>query len=385
MVQVTQHAVRVYGSAAYKPNNSSDVMQLRPITLDPYILDDMGSQGRAFIYLGAPVAWVKDASEIRQAIGHMILSMLSGTPLSPDPELRIKEAMEAIDTDKGWQDPWYVTIVLEQDFTVPDDAITGNEYLWLDSDIPVYARAENYQQITTPHLDRLATLASTIVASDAFEEVVVANHVFFSTAGRRTFGWPQLHTSVNAQISHSLDNLDFAAIEARLRQATMLTKSAFDWLDLVIPWWLAGLREQDSWRAFVQLFAGLELLHSRLVKRYYSRVIGSSHITASDLASRKTSPILSSLFNQKDVRTTTPCSKLFHRGEFAILALALFPTQADADFNVFESIKKVRDAVAHGEQTIEKTTFPLLELRTLFGRYLDAAIQEHLTPSAATP
>ena len=165
----------------------------------------------------------------------------------------------------------------------------------------------------------------------------------------------------------------------------MLTKSAFDWLDLVIPWWLAGLREQDSWRAFVQLFAGLELLHSRLVKRYYSRVIGSSHITASDLASRKTSPILSSLFNQKDVRTTTPCSKLFHRGEFAILALALFPTQADADFNVFESIKKVRDAVAHGEQTIEKTTFPLLELRTLFGGYLDAAIQEHLTPSPATP
>ncbi len=385
MPQVTQHAVRVYGSSAYKDHNSQGEQQTQQIALDPYSLNDFGTQGRALMYLGTPPAWVKEASALRRIMGRMFLGWLTGTPVPENSDKGIAEALQVFDTTQQWQDIWYVTLVIEQDIIVPDTAIIDNEYMWLDGDIPVYAMAEKFQQITSPHLDRLATLASTIVSPDAFEKVVISDYIFFSAPGRKTFGWPESHASFHGQVSRSLESLDVKALETRLREGISLPFDALEWLNVVTPWWLAGLCEQDSWRAFAQLFAGLELLHSRLVKRYYPRIVSSSRIVGSDLAARKTSPILNTLFNQKNLALITPCSKLHQRGEFAVLALALFPRQADADFDAFTSIKSMRDAVAHGEQTVNATLFPVNELRSLFKRYLDAAIEEHLTPPPPTP
>lgn len=385
MVQVTLKAVRVYGSAAYKNDVAQSELPTHLITLDPYRIDDAGNQGRALIYLGSPVLWVKEASRIRQAIGYIVLNWFRGISVQSDSDTAINQALQELDFTKQWQDSWYVTIVLDQDVDFPDEAILNNEHVWLDSNPNAYEQADNFERVAVPHLDRLAVLASTVIVPDALETVIMADHVFFATPDRRAFGLPKSHLSARLQVSHALNNLDLSALEMRLRMCATLTKDALEWLDLVTPWWLAGLREQDSWRAFAQLFTGLELLHSRLVKRYYPRVVGSSRIVGSDSASRKTTPILAALFDDRDWKAVKACSKLPQRGDFAILALALFPRQADADFNTFMSIKHVRDAVAHGEQKVDATTFPVSELRSLFGRYLDAAIQEHLSSPIASP
>jgi hypothetical protein len=384
--QVIQRAVRVYGSAAYKDHNSQGELQTQQITLDPYLLDDLGTQGRALVYIGAPVAWVKEASALRRVMGHMFLSWFTGTPVPADSEKGIAEALRQFDTTQQWEDIWYVTLVIEQDIMVPDTAIIDNTFMWLDGDVPVYTMAEKFQQITLPHLDRLATLASTIISPDAFEKVVISDQVYFSSPGRKTFGWPESRANFHAQVSRSLDSLNLKTLEKRLQAGTSLPSDALEWLKLVTPWWLAGLRERESWRAFAQLFTGLELLHSRLVKRYYPSVVNSARVASSDLTSRQSTPILLAIFDQKtNWKTLKACGKLRQRGEFAVLALSLFPSQADSDFNTFMEIKEVRDAVAHGEKTIDSTTFPVNELRSLFERYLDAAIQEHLAPPLVTP
>ena len=163
-----------------------------------------------------------------------------------------------------------------------------------------------------------------------------------------------------------------------------LAYDALEWLDLVTPWWLAGLREQDQWRAFVQLFTGLELLHKRLARRYYGRVVVSERVITSDRATRQYTPVLSVLFDATG-RNVRSRRDLHQRGEFAVVALALFPLEADADFAIFENIRDLRNDVAHGDKTISLTTFPVSELRSLFGRYLDAAIQEHLSPPIVSP
>ena len=185
--------------------------------------------------------------------------------------------------------------------------------------------------------------------------------------------------SFSAQVSRSLESLDANALEARLCGSMALAHDVLEWLDLVTPWWLAGLREQDQWRAFVQLFTGLVLVPKRLARRYYSRVVVSERVITSDDATRQHTAVLSVLFDAAG-RNVRSRRDLHQRGEFAVVALALFPLEADADFAIFENIRDLRNDVAHGDKTISLTTFPVSELRSLFGRYLDAAIQEHLSP-----
>ena len=101
MVQVIQHAVRVFGSAAYKDHNSQGELQTQRITLDPYPFDDVGTQGRALVYLGSPVFWVKEAGGLRRVLGHVFLGLFVGTTPTSDAEQRIAEALQAIDSSSG--------------------------------------------------------------------------------------------------------------------------------------------------------------------------------------------------------------------------------------------------------------------------------------------
>src|SRR5262249_12447037 len=155
----------------------------------------------------------------------------------------------------------------------------------------------------------------------------------------------------------------------------------FTWLEIVIPWWLTALREEDPWKAFMQLFTGLELLHTSLVRRYYGRVTQSPSVRTANQAALQRSPVLAALW-ETDPKTKRSwvCARkdLSDRGEFAVLALALFPAQADADFATFDQIKSLRNAVAHGSRTIAQTSFPVSDVRELFQRYLDAALAEQL-------
>lgn len=374
-MKITQKAVRVYASAAYKDTSPHKELTHVPLTLEPLHLTGDANPARALVYFGEPVPWVLEAFQIRRIIGRWWLNTtFRGMPLPTDPDTAIAEEISQINLGESWHDPWYVTIVVEQDIDVTDSGITDYQYVWLVDDI--WERASRFQMIAVPHIDRLALLASTAMSIAAFEKVVIEDHVYFAAPGRRTFGLPEPRMSARLQVSRPLHSLDEEALERRLHAALDLTPSDLGWLDRVTPWLLAGLREEDPWKAFMQLFTGLELLHEGLVKRYYDRVVGSGCVHGSDLASLKSTPVLAALLNRKQTKISSR-RDLSQQGEFAVIALALFPLDADADFETFVRIKRLRNDVSHGDRTFAETTFPVSDLRKLLTRYLDAAIQEH--------
>src|SRR5262249_12025481 len=81
-MKVAQKAVRVYSSNAYTAPTVGQAKISQPIVIEPFPLDGMNADGRALVYLGAPVAWVKETLSIRQAVGSIILNLFVG--LSPD-------------------------------------------------------------------------------------------------------------------------------------------------------------------------------------------------------------------------------------------------------------------------------------------------------------
>lgn len=367
---VTQKAVRVYKSAAYSGAGPNE----EPITMGSFLLDESAVPARAVLYLGNAVSWVQEASRIRQVVGNLILNWLRGVPVPQDIDSAIEKALPDAEATERWQDGWYVTIVVEQDFDVQDDAVAHKQFVWLSDDY--FERARRFKVAASPYLDRFALVASTVISPDAFEKVVIPDHVYFASAGKRTFGVPEPRMTAQAQVTRILQAGDVRSLEDRLRASGVLAEEGRIWLDIVAPWWLSGLREPDPWKAYMQLFTGLELLHEYLVKRYYDRVVNSRRVHGRDIAGLKATPVLDALLDMGKTKISSR-NDLSPHGEFAVVALALFPQEADADFDTFVRIKRLRNAVAHGDQTIEETTFPVVDLRELLCKYIGAAIREH--------
>ena len=378
-MQVTLNAVRVYGSAAYLGTTPEQQPALLTIPVGTYVLDTTGTQGNATIYLGPPVPWVREASLIRRAIGHFNLEWFRGSPFPTDPDAAIAAAIAQPDAAATWQDSWYVTLVLAQDVDVPTSAFLDKQYVWFVDD--PFDRAQKFLQLASALLDRLALLSSTILAPDAFERIIIADHVYFTAPGRIAFGLPEGGMTARLQVSKPYSALDVNALKGRLQASVSAPSDVFTWLEIVTPWWLMGLREEDPWKAFMQLYTGLELLHTSLVQRYYPRVRQRPAVRIANQAALQRSRVLAALWKtDPQAKPLRLCARkdLNDRGEFAVLVLALFPAQADADFAVFERIKKIRNKVVHGHQTIAQTSFPVSDVRELLRRYLDAALVEQM-------
>ena len=356
-MKITQKAVRVYESRAYVATSPDQELPNAPITLEPITLDSGGTPVRS-VYLGEIPQWILDARQIRQALGYLFLNWFRGISITLDSDSAIADALTQIQP-MPHDDAWYVTVVVAQDFDVPDETINDNQYVWFVDD--TFGRADSFQMVASPYIDRLALLASTVMTSDAIGKIIILDHVYFTAPGKKAFGLPVGDGRLT--VSKPLSALNIAGLENRLRCGSTLTQDAISWLAIVTPWWLARIQEADPWKAFIQLFTGLELLHNRLAKRYYDHAMKCDRVRMSDLATRKGTPILAALlYNNdpnKDPMKLRSRRDLFWRGEFAVTALALFPQVADADFAAVARIKDLRDNVAHGKITLAETTFPL--------------------------
>jgi hypothetical protein len=263
-MKATQKAVRVYASNAYATPSPDQQQSSSPIVLEPFPLNDEGAQGRALIYFGSSVDWIKKALAIRQAVGTIGLNWLSGVSLDHDPDEAIRAALAQNEADQTWQNAFYLTIVVEHDIEAPDSNLIKRDFLWLD---PRFEQASQFEQIASPHLERLAALVSTSVAPDVFNNVLMDDHIYFAAPGRRTFGFPNWTMKVTAHITRTLESLDVQTIERRLHRSARLGSKELEWLKPVIPWWLAAQSESDPWKAFVLLFTGFGLLHKGTFRR----------------------------------------------------------------------------------------------------------------------
>jgi len=385
---VTQQAVRVYASAAYTDEHNTprlDLLGGQPVEITPYLLDGSGAYGRAKVYLGAPVPAIVEGSLIRQAIGYKLLEWFTGQPLRGDPERMIDDGLAEIDATKQWQADWYLTIIVEQDVEISDEHSVDNKYVWFVDD--TYERGRSFLDVASPHIDRIATLAATVLAPQTFGDVALTDRVFFSAPGRKTFSLPESNLSANGQVRTLVQYLDLSNLNSRLQASSQLSDETTETVKAVTFWWLSGLKEKDLWRAFMLFFIGFELLHGRMGRRCYDRAVTCPYMQGSDQVTREMTPVLNALLSKKKatVGQVIPKGQLDESdaAEFAAMALALLPARADADFDTFSRMKTLRNSVTHGKRRINEVTFPVHELRDLLGVYIGAVVNDDIVACKA--
>jgi len=317
--------------------------------------------------LGAPPESILRANQVRRAIGHVVLHGLFGR--APDPETERELLIEkALEEDAGGPAAsdynWYVTIVLERLANVAGGSVANRRYLWLDvgeatrleTELLAYAR---------PYIDLLATGLTTLLDWTFFEEVTLEDRVFFSVPGHESFGLPELSVSASASVIKSGGSLDVGRLRQLLQGVASLPQSERLWLSSANHWHLAALRERDPWKRFLWSFLAMEILTNKLAAKLYDEVIRKLRVEGKEDGAVEPALVADVL---------VPKKKLSLVGNFAIVALAIFPDSAMEDVEAFRKVNTARNRLAHGDLKEERD----LATPTLLGllqRYMAAAMQ----------
>lgn len=337
-MRITLQAARVYGSESQYGPTPRLCPGSGSIALDGY--PERGE--RSWILLGAPPESILGADRVRRAIGRVALA--GGFGKAPDPraqrDMLIEQALEGQDAQAAQEPNWYVTVVVEREIDLPEGFVRDSKYLWVEE-----RKAEelqtDFRSYASAHLDVLATCASTIIDCAFFEEVIVADRVFFCAPGRESFGLPSFSVGAIGVVTKSpLESLALTELERRLHGAAKLPRGKHQSLDTVARWHVAAIAERDPWKRFFWSFVALEVLTNRLFA-----AMGTPTKGKMDLADR-----------------------------FKLVALWLFPDRAASDLADFRRGKKARDDLAHGRPR-EMGRLPVVPVRSLLERYLDAGVQ----------
>jgi hypothetical protein len=342
-VRMTLQAARVYGSESQYGPTSRRCPGSGPIALDGY----PASPERSWILLGAPPGFILRADRVRRAIGRV--SLAGGFGKAADPraqrDMLIEQALEGEDVQPARQPNWHVTVVVEREIDLPEAFVGDSKYLWVEERKAMELETD-FRSHASPHLDLLATCASTIIDSGFFEEVIVNDRVFFCAPGRESFGLPEFSVgAIGVVIKAPLESLALTEVERRLHAAAKLPGDKRQRLHTVARWHLAAIAEHDPWKRFFWSFLALEVLTHKL-------------------------------FAAKGTPTK---GKMELADKFNLVALWLFPDRAASDLADFRRAKKARDNLAHGELS-DVRELPIGAVRSLLERYLDRAVADLLPP-----
>ncbi|HHT9135513.1 MAG TPA: hypothetical protein ACFYD2_11500, partial [Candidatus Avalokitesvara rifleensis] len=182
-MKITLQAVRIYGSKSQYGSTPRFCPSDGPIILDSF----PGKTERSFIYLGTPPELILRANKVGKAI-----RILFGKALNPEANrdaLIEKELGELTDFPVSDYN-WYITIVVEREVDVTDADMTDSKYLWLRWERALEIE-KDFEFYAFPHIDLLATYASTIIKPTFFEKVIIDDYIFFLAANREPFRLPR--------------------------------------------------------------------------------------------------------------------------------------------------------------------------------------------------
>lgn len=242
---VTVQAVRAYGSSDYYGPSPRSVPDGNPIAISEY----PRARHRTLIYFGTLPTAVVRANRVRLAIGRLMLdSLFGGHDAEMLPDDRIDRYLASDEESRvGTDHNWYVTFVVEKALDVEGAAIGAGRYMWLAPDT-TNKQIEATLDYASDGMDRLAAVASTVIDPGMFEDLVIGDRVFFSLAGRETFGLPEATGA--AMLSVGRQTMPLADLDGRLRKAASASSGRRAWLSSVQDLHLVALRERDPWKRF---------------------------------------------------------------------------------------------------------------------------------------
>jgi hypothetical protein len=359
-------SVRVYGSNSQYGKEP----QQNPYG-EPIILKDSPSDGEVVeVLFGEPHKLNFEAHRRKTALANVILDMTFGRRITISDEYTFDDAIRdqlanehTVPVPKSYS--WYVTISLQRDIEVNDQFITKSEFPL--AKIPDETKFREFRNYATPYINQIASIISTVLGAEFFENVLF-DEVLFSSANGIVTRLPELQDfkmSGRMSVSRPIESFDGAGLRALLTSERLQRYAKNGWLDSVVYWHSATLNEPDHWKAFQYAFLSLEILIHKVNNRLYSSVRDSF------------------VFKQRDgeLMLGLPMADLFGSEErlslvakFCIVALGLSPGTADADIQAFKSAKDTRDKFSHGNIR-DESDLPLHAVRDLSTRYLEAVFR----------
>jgi len=332
-VIVIVQAIRAYGSSDYYGLSPRQVPDENPLIIDRF----PKPRHRTLIHFGLLPTDIVRGNKVRLAIGRFMLDgLFGGHDADTLPDERIDRYLQGDDgTQSDTGHNWYVTFVVEKEIDIEDTAIGVGRYVWLDHGT-LDTQIEAILDEAPYYIDLLAAHASTVIDPRMFEDVVLSDRVFFSLAGRETFGLPVAKAS--ATLSVGRQTIPFSDLDKCLRKVANASASSHSWLSSIPDVHLAALNERDSWKQFYWSFAVLEMLCRKLAPR-----IEGPGIDRTDRALRD---------------------------DFAVLAHHLFPQHADEDVALFAALVKLRNKIHSGGTIPEGSIVPIRDLHL---KYFSAA------------
>lgn len=359
-------SVRVYGSQSQYGKEP----QHNPLGESITVKDFPSDRDVVEVLLGEGPKDRFEAHRRKTALANVILDMVFGKKIEISEQYTFDDAIRdqlanehTVPPLKNY--PWYVTISIQRDIEVNDELISQSEYPL--AKIPDETNFREFQQYASRYINCIASIVSTVVGIEFFENVLFDEVLFSGPNGivTRVPESEDFKMSARMSVSSPIESLDLAGLRALLtcERLQQLTKES--WLDSVVYWHSSTLNEVDHWKAFQYAFLTLEILTHKVSKRLYNNVRDSLALQLPDGELLSTLPATDLLGNE---------DRLSLLAKFCIMSLGLSPKTAEADIRAFRIAKAARDRLSHGDIR-DKRDLPLHTARDLSTRYLEAVFR----------
>lgn len=333
-------SVRVYGSNSRYGREP----QQNPCG-EPIILKDSPSDEEVVeVLLGEPPKLSFEAHRRKTALANVLLDMTFGRRITISEEYTFDDAIKdqlanehTVPVLKNYS--WYIKISVQRDIEVNDELITTSEFPL--AKIPDETKFREFRDYAAPCINYIASIISTVVGTEFFEDVLF-DEVLFSGANGIVTRLPELQDfkmSGRMSVSSPIESLDLHGLRALLTSERLQRYAKNGWLDSVVYWHSATLNERDHWKAFQYAFLSLEILIHKVNKRLYSNVRDSFAFKQRDGELLFGLP-MADLFGSED--------RLPLLAKFCVMSLGLSPSTAEADVRAFKNAKEARDRFSHG-------------------------------------
>jgi hypothetical protein len=359
-------SVRVYGSHS----RYGEEPQQNPHS-EPIIVKDFPCDGEVVeVLLGEPPKISFEAHRRKMALANVVLDINFGRRTTISEEYTFDDAIRdqlanehTVPVLKNYS--WYVTISIQRDIEVNDEFITESEFPL--AKIPDGTKFREFQDYATPYINHIASIVSTVVGTEFFENVLF-DEVLFSGANGIVTRLPEFQDfkmSGRMSVSSPTESFDLPGLRALLTSERLQRYAKNGWLESVVHWHSATLNEPDHWKAFQYAFLTLEILIHKVNKRLYSNVRDSFAFKLPDGELLVRLP-MADLLGSED--------RLSLLAKFCVMSLGLSPSTADADIRAFKNAKDARDRFSHGDIR-DESDLPLHTVRDLSTRYLEAVFR----------
>jgi len=348
---------RIYATNNYycDPENSNEIKSLELHTIDNF----PGNEWRLKYYFGKVP---EDIIYAKNRLDGFSLVSLKALTNSLDKNKTGKEQLEDCiveiqsNSDFFTKYKWYTTLVIEKsinpfEYGIIDPNGEFNSLKFLDYLTKINDKI-NFSEI----FNKVAFCLMDEIDNCLFLKPLVENSLFISL-GTDVIGRPNLsmHGEVSKIIQYkSLDQ------EHLISKIEKIGNSENEWLNFIVYWRIAMLKENDRWKKFIFGFLCLENLTHRLFEIIFEKTKYEKFCEENEEYHNSIiTPLLDSDPNIKRLPLAT---------EFSYIVGTINPDRYSDNIEKFEKCRCIRNGLSHGSltQTVE---LPFNELNSLLDFY----------------